>query len=260
MLFRDCKIVMAFLIPTVIFAGPKIAVDTAIYDIGTAFDGKNTTFKHVFKVKNTGDAPLIISSIRKSCGCTSVAFDSIIPAGGTGAITEQVTIEEEASPGAFSMPITVLSDARNSPILKLSIKGTLEYLIDIQPFSFLLADSLGKDTAETLMLLRSNMKGLNVTGVSFSYSERNTAFSWKASFPMNFSFSAATAADVIKMKPNQSKSRKAVSQPSAQYKYTHALRIRYPNREQVSRSGDLIISTNHPEKPDVKISGNIVIQ
>jgi len=260
MQFRYRNILMAFLIPAVIFAGPKITVDTPVCDIGTVFDGKNKSFKHVFKVKNTRDALLVISSIRKSCGCTSVAFDSIIPAGGTGAITEEVSIEEGASPGAFSMPITVLSDARNSPIFKLSIKGALEKLIEIEPQSFLMSDTLGKDTAEALMLLRSNMKGLNVTGVSFSFNERNTAVTWKSSFPMNYSFSTATAADVIKLKPKKSKLRKSFLKPITHYDYTYALRISYPSSEQVSRSGDLIISTDHPDKPDVKMPGNIVIQ
>jgi hypothetical protein len=265
MLFRYHNIFLAFLLPAVIFAGPKITVDTSVFDVGTVFDGKNKTFKHVFKVKNTGDAPLVISSIRKSCGCTAVAFDSIIPAGGTGVLTEEVTIEEGASPGNFSMPVTLLSDARNSPIFKLAVKGKLEYLIETQPGSFLLSDSLGKDTSEAFMLLRSNMKGLNVTGVTFSFNEKNRAFSWKSSIPMNYCFSIATAADVTRMKPKKTepgkfKSNKPFSTPNTHYEYTYALRIRYPNSQQVSRFGDLIISTNHPDKPEVSMPGNIVIQ
>jgi hypothetical protein len=62
------------------------------------------------------------------------------------------------------------------------------------------------------------------------------------------------------MKPKKQKLFKAVILPVTHYAYTYALRIRYPNNQQVSKSGDLIISTNHPDKPEVKIPGNIVIQ
>jgi hypothetical protein len=151
------------------------------------------------------------------------------------------------------MPITVISDARNSPLLKLSVKGTFKWIIEVDPPSFNITTTLGKDSAVSVLTLHSNMNGLKVSGVSFLQEEKNQGFSWKSSFPLVYSFSA------IEEKSGKLKLKQGAAKRIKEYAYSYMLTIKYPRTEQASKVGDVTISTNHPEKPEIKISGNIVI-
>ena len=46
----------------------KIQFEETVYDFGTVKKGDQV--KHVYKYKNTGKGPLLISDIRTTCGCT----------------------------------------------------------------------------------------------------------------------------------------------------------------------------------------------
>ena len=54
--------------PTTDTKYPVIKFEEPKFDFGTLHEGDVVT--HVYKFKNTGDAPLIISRIKASCGCT----------------------------------------------------------------------------------------------------------------------------------------------------------------------------------------------
>lgn len=47
---------------------PKITFEQSQHDFGTI--DKGTRVEHLFKFKNTGDAPLMIVDAKSSCGCT----------------------------------------------------------------------------------------------------------------------------------------------------------------------------------------------
>mgnify|MGYP006428723071 CR=1 FL=1 len=47
---------------------PKMTYEEEVYDFGTITSGE--TVEHEFTFKNTGEAPLVISNARASCGCT----------------------------------------------------------------------------------------------------------------------------------------------------------------------------------------------
>ena len=73
-----------------------------------------------FVFKNTGKAPLIITNVKSSCGCTVPTYPK-----------EPVKKKKEASikvkydtkrTGSFSKTVTVFSNAKNSPVI-LRIKG-----------------------------------------------------------------------------------------------------------------------------------------
>ena len=62
---------------------PVMTFDEGQFDFGTIDQGTNV--EHVFKFKNTGDAPLMIVNAKSSCGCTVPEYtkESIAP-GATG--------------------------------------------------------------------------------------------------------------------------------------------------------------------------------
>ncbi len=47
---------------------PVITFEESMFDFGTI--DQNTPVEHVFKFKNTGEAPLMIVNAKSSCGCT----------------------------------------------------------------------------------------------------------------------------------------------------------------------------------------------
>ena len=77
----------------------------------------------VFEFTNTGDAPLVITNVRSSCGCTipKKPEDPILP-GQQGKI--EVEYDTNRAAGPFRKAITVSSNASN-PTKILKIKGEL---------------------------------------------------------------------------------------------------------------------------------------
>jgi len=51
---------------------PKIEFVTLEHDFGKMIQGEQVSY--TFKFKNTGNAPLIISAVEKTCGCTDIKF------------------------------------------------------------------------------------------------------------------------------------------------------------------------------------------
>ncbi|RZN82236.1 MAG: DUF1573 domain-containing protein [Winogradskyella sp.] len=102
------------------FAYAAIAFESEIIDYGTVFQNENG--EKIFKFKNTGDAPLIISKVKTSCGCTVPKYskEAIAP-GESGELTIQYDTKKL---GNFTKTITVMSNAKDgNKILK--IKGNV---------------------------------------------------------------------------------------------------------------------------------------
>lgn len=89
-------------------AGPQIQFDEMKYDFGSAKQGE--VVKHVFKFKNIGTQPLVISNIGVSCGCTTPDWtrEPVMP-GKTGMITAKFN-----SAGKMGMQNKVLTIESNS--------------------------------------------------------------------------------------------------------------------------------------------------
>ncbi|SHL06782.1 DUF1573 domain-containing protein [Hymenobacter psychrotolerans] len=89
-------------------AGPQIQFDEMKYDFGAVKQGD--VVKHVFKFKNTGTQPLVISNIGVSCGCTTPEWtkDPVMP-GKTGTITANFN-----TAGKLGMQNKVLTVESNS--------------------------------------------------------------------------------------------------------------------------------------------------
>jgi hypothetical protein len=77
-----------------------------------------------FTFKNTGTSPLILNSVKASCGCTTPKWtrDPIAP-NGSGEIT--VSYNPKNRPGAFNKTVTVGSNAENATVV-LTISGSVE--------------------------------------------------------------------------------------------------------------------------------------
>ncbi len=103
--------------------GPQIEFKTETIDYGTVKRGEDNGVRF-FEFTNTGDAPLIISKVNSSCGCTVPSYpkDPIMP-GKTG----QIEVKYNMNPGPINKTVTVETNAVNKQNgrVPLRIKGTV---------------------------------------------------------------------------------------------------------------------------------------
>ncbi|MDR1723056.1 MAG: DUF1573 domain-containing protein [Tannerella sp.] len=97
-------------------------IDSAVFDFGNIneADGPVT---HVFKIKNEGELPLVITKVQASCGCTTPDWtkEPIAP-GKTGEV--KATYDPTGRPHGFTKTISVYSNGKTGTYI-LTIKGNV---------------------------------------------------------------------------------------------------------------------------------------
>lgn len=89
---------------------PAFDFEETDYDFGEIKEGK--VVKHVFRFKNSGDAPLLISDIQTTCGCTTPAYTKTAVAPGEfGEI--QVEFNSAGRAGIQRKIITILANTKS---------------------------------------------------------------------------------------------------------------------------------------------------
>jgi len=101
------------------FSQATIDLMETTFDFGEISEG--TVAEHEFVFTNNGDKPLILSSVKASCGCTTPDWskEPILP-GNQGHI--RASYNSENRPGGFHKSITVTSNA-STPTKVVYIKG-----------------------------------------------------------------------------------------------------------------------------------------
>ena len=98
------------------------AVGDAIYDFGDIKEAEGPV-THTFKVKNEGEAALVITKVVASCGCTTPDWSKEpIASGKTGEI--KVTYDPTGRPAPFTKTISVYSNGKTGSYI-LTIKGNV---------------------------------------------------------------------------------------------------------------------------------------
>ncbi len=87
---------------------PKIHFTETEFDFGNKImEGEVVT--HIFKFKNYGTAPLIISKAETSCGCTASEFSTEpVAPGAEGKI--KITYDSNGRPGSFQKSVEVIAN------------------------------------------------------------------------------------------------------------------------------------------------------
>jgi hypothetical protein len=116
--------------PTGAIAAPEISVDRPVYDFGSISQGKKE--EHVFIIRNKGNTPLTIKSVRPSCGCTAITTSaSVIAPGKSGEI--KASFNSANYSGAVNKTVTVDSNDPKVPSSILNLRGTVIEDIQITP-------------------------------------------------------------------------------------------------------------------------------
>ena len=99
--------------------GAVITIDKEVHDYGNVDQGGNG--ECTFTVTNTGNAPLIISMCKGSCGCTvpTCPKEPIAP-GASATITVKYDTNRV---GPINKTVTITSNATNEPSKMIRIKG-----------------------------------------------------------------------------------------------------------------------------------------
>ena len=104
-------------------AGPTTTInfEETEFDYGTVDQGEKVN--HIYKFKNTGSEPLIISNAKGSCGCTVPSWPKEpIPVGGTGEIAVQ--FDSKGKKGNQSKRVTLTANTDPAQTF-LTIKGVV---------------------------------------------------------------------------------------------------------------------------------------
>lgn len=112
-----------FLLSSFAMVAQTIVFQTTKHDFGTIRqeDGDVTAY---FEFKNEGTAPLLISNVRTSCGCTRPTWPrEPIEPGQSGTIS--ATYRASTRPNYFSKTITVYSNDPNRQTITLTITGNV---------------------------------------------------------------------------------------------------------------------------------------
>lgn len=91
--------------------GPVISFEEKTHDFGDIVQGEKV--EYVFKFKNTGTMPLVISDVRTTCACTAKRWskEPVMP-GKAGEIV--VSFDSSGKQGMQNKVVTILSNASNS--------------------------------------------------------------------------------------------------------------------------------------------------
>ena len=90
---------------------PKIEFSVLEHDFGKIIQGEQVSY--TYKFKNTGNAPLIISAVEKTCGCTDTKFPKEpVKPGGEGSIS--ITYDSKGHKGFQNKRIIVKANTNPS--------------------------------------------------------------------------------------------------------------------------------------------------
>ncbi len=91
--------------------GPQITFEESEYSFGELQQGEKA--EHVFTFKNTGSAPLVLSDVKTTCGCTASEWPKEPVAPGKSAQIK-VTFNSAGKMGAQNKVVTIISNAVNA--------------------------------------------------------------------------------------------------------------------------------------------------
>lgn len=137
--------------------------------------------------------------------------------------------------------MTVFSNAKNTPELRISIGGTVRSDIDVSSrYLDIRPDKKGAWSEE--ITLSTPMKDLKISEVSFIPRDGNngSGATWQSSLPIFLTFQL-TKTDSVK----------------ADGYINYKLKLSMSYNEKENHYGDLIIKTNHPKKPELSIQGMV---
>jgi hypothetical protein len=165
-----------------------------------------------------------------------VGYDSIIPPGREGSITQEVSVKNMHG-GQISKSATVTSNAENNPVMQLTMRFKLIPLIGVVT-NFISMTSTSSDSGRMADILTSQKKDLAIRKIRFKQEETPGQPFWEQGQSVDVKYTV-----------------KRAEKPTSEgfWEYTLSLAAKTNNDNPIR--GDFIFETNHPKKPELKIKG-----
>ncbi|PIB35171.1 hypothetical protein BFP72_07060 [Reichenbachiella sp. 5M10] len=124
--FKNSTLIIGFIlgciVPNQLLAQAKMELQETTHDFGTVQE-EDGPILHEFIFTNIGDAPLLISTVKASCGCTTPDWTKIpVLPGETGYIRAQYNPRNR--PGSFSKSLRIMNNGEGG-VAYAYIKGTV---------------------------------------------------------------------------------------------------------------------------------------
>jgi len=111
-------------------AAPKLEVVETTYDFGEILKGDQV--KHIFTIRNAGDAPLTIEKVKTSCGCTAALLsEKVLAPGQTAEI--KTNFDSTRFKGRVKKTIYVNSNDPQQPEAHILLTGMIRPQIVVEP-------------------------------------------------------------------------------------------------------------------------------
>jgi thiol-disulfide isomerase/thioredoxin len=145
---------------------PKMVIEGIDHDFGEIWIGG--VLEHHFAIRNDGDAPLELVSVKPTCGCTVAKHDRIIQPGTTGRITAALKTSKVAN-GKFTKNINVITNDIDQRKVKLTLNGLMRHYVITTPSIIDFGDIRPRDEAtQTVTLTNQSDRpmALNLPGTT----------------------------------------------------------------------------------------------
>jgi hypothetical protein len=219
----------------ILFASPKIQIDSTTFHCGTIIEGKTDQLKASFTVKNVGDQVLNIN-VKPTCGCTIVKYDSIIKPMTTSIINAAVNLNGYHK-GRYSKTISVTSNDTSKGSITLTIDATIQSIIDVSVATVNL-NVLKSQIPDTINIY-SGRKNLEIVEVFFKPDK-------------------ATENDTSKISPIPVKFALINTNSTRPEDGNNLFKLQiYPPSSGKLSSGKLIVKTNQADKSVIVLNGNL---
>lgn len=129
--------------------GPKLVIGERIKDFGAVAQG--VVLETSIELRNTGDAPLVISAVRPTCGCTVVEFDREIAPGATGKIDAK--LDTTGFRGQITKSVFIISNDAQDQTASVVLKADVQPFLDLMPRPLVKFNVVQYETATDKMIL-----------------------------------------------------------------------------------------------------------
>lgn len=132
---------------------PIIECKDLVKDFGTVWVGP--VLKHSFTIENKGEAPLRITKVRPSCGCTIAGpYPKMIEPGQSGSFP--FSVHSNKLRGRFEKGITIKSNDPANPNFRLRLRGEVKRYVELTPSAINFGKLYGDEPMEKVIKIKNN--------------------------------------------------------------------------------------------------------
>ena len=226
-------IIIAMIALKILLADAIISTDKTTYDYGTVTEGEQEKIVYRIPIKNTGNDPLRIQKIRKSCGCTSITYDTLIMPGKTTTIQTEINIHGLS--GKLKKNITIISNAANDKNYKINLEFFVQKIINTSE------EYINLNQKDHELFLSTKKKNFKVSKVYFEEIYRTYRQKNKEPKKIDIDF-------------------KQVNLNTKGILCTYKLNLLSKGNVSNPLEGYFIFETNHPQQPLLKIRGTLSVE